>query len=534
MKLRFFSVLPVALFLSLGCQMFSQWTTIHNLSQTSTGVMHVSESEVWATTPNYGGNPGQAKHSVDGGSTWEGQETGIPSGGGSNLRDVASPDSVDIFMIGNDGHLCRNNGMDEWELQNLDSNILRDIHFVNASTGYVRGDNVLYKTTDGGDTWVDISISETLEGISYAHFIEPNIGFLFKNGLGPGVWRSTDGGTSWDYIEFELPDDLTFLDIRDADFIDDQTGFAIGGTYGYVLKTEDAGLTWSFIETGDDDTFQSIDFANGIVGFAAGWYNSVIMTVDGGDSWSQMTTDVPDDMLLHEIDFFGTHGLMTANSGQVMEYILADVAGCTDSEACNYDPAATSDDGTCEYLETYEIVGQLVPLPGITHLYEYTETVGSSYTWTVVGGTITSGQGTASVDVVWDDVLTSEICVVETSADGCVGPAICLEVDVDGTHIPAIDDYSLGLFPNPVLAGDEVSIMFVSNIAWCGVGTTGHSSKKDPLIALVEFLDYSGRAVRSESRPQRKVSTSGLSIGMYFVKVTTTKGEFIVEPLIIR
>ena len=54
---------------------------------------------------------------------------------------------------------------------------------------------------------------------------------------------------------------------------------------------------------------------------------------------------------------------------------------------------------------------------------------GSSYEWTVVGGTITSGQGTGSITVDFGaDAAAKTVRVVETSRFGCVGPATTLLV----------------------------------------------------------------------------------------------------------
>ena len=55
-------------------------------------------------------------------------------------------------------------------------------------------------------------------------------------------------------------------------------------------------------------------------------------------------------------------------------------------------------------------------------------TAGSTYNWTVTNGSITSGQGTNSIQVNFNGVGNSTITVIETSDDGCIAPVITKDV----------------------------------------------------------------------------------------------------------
>ena len=56
----------------------------------------------------------------------------------------------------------------------------------------------------------------------------------------------------------------------------------------------------------------------------------------------------------------------------------------------------------------------------------------STFTWTVTGGTITSGQGTATVSIDWQPgILARSLQVTETSATGCSGKAVSLPLFYD-------------------------------------------------------------------------------------------------------
>lgn len=79
--------------------------------------------------------------------------------------------------------------------------------------------------------------------------------------------------------------------LQAVQFPDSTTGFAVG-YYGTVIRSVDAGLSWtvlSFPSTGDLRSVYFHDAQNGFVAGDSGLYR----TVDGGDSWSTVATPVP-------------------------------------------------------------------------------------------------------------------------------------------------------------------------------------------------------------------------------------------------
>lgn len=131
------------------------------------------------------------------------------------------------------------------------------------------------------------------------------------------------------------------------------------------------------------------------------------------------------------------------------------ILGCTDVFACNYEPGATDDDGSCVTIDIYEIDGVTNPQAGTTETYTYTETAGSLYEWIVVNGTIISGQGTSTIEVEWGDIGEGSITVSETNAEECESEPVTLDVTVP-VGITEINSENLKLFPNP--ASDLITI----------------------------------------------------------------------------
>ena len=137
----------------------------------------------------------------------------------------------------------------------------------------------------------------------------------------------------------------------------------------------------------------------------------------------------------------------------------AEIAGCTDSDACNYDANATDDDGSCTYVESLSIEGNDNAVAGIEETYTYAGPASSVYQWSIDPGTIQSGQGTQTVSVFWNDALTGTLQVIETTATNCVGDTITLEVSVSPNAIDARNTPLFTIYPNPVsdilhIAGD--------------------------------------------------------------------------------
>ena len=122
---------------------------------------------------------------------------------------------------------------------------------------------------------------------------------------------------------------------------------------------------------------------------------------------------------------------------------------CYDPFACNFSTAGIQDDDLCSYVSQYGIVGNTDPYSATLQEYTYTETPGSTYEWTVQGGSVTDGDGTSILSVVWTDEGNGSVCVVETTADGCVGQEVCLDVLVRLSSVQELPQGQFEVYPNP-------------------------------------------------------------------------------------
>lgn len=127
----------------------------------------------------------------------------------------------------------------------------------------------------------------------------------------------------------------------------------------------------------------------------------------------------------------------------------SEIAGCMDIQACNYNALATDDDGSCVYVESLTIAGNLTAMAGVSESYSYPGPASSSYQWSITPGTIQSGQGTTTVSVIWDDAPFGTLQVTETNEAECLGSAVVLEVNITPNNVTSWNNQSMVLYPNP-------------------------------------------------------------------------------------
>jgi uncharacterized delta-60 repeat protein len=122
---------------------------------------------------------------------------------------------------------------------------------------------------------------------------------------------------------------------------------------------------------------------------------------------------------------------------------------------------ATNDCGTSPSSMPLSITVNNTPVPSVSGLatvclnwdadYETIAVTGSSYVWTVTGGTIVSGAGTHSVKVNWNTTGTGTLKVAETTASNCIGTSAVFNVAVDACV--GLDELApnetLVVYPNP-------------------------------------------------------------------------------------
>jgi photosystem II stability/assembly factor-like uncharacterized protein len=198
-------------------------------------------------------------------------------------------------------------GGNTWNLlySAYDDHPFEDIYFVDANLGYSSGGGGMAKTTDGGLSWSPIGTPGEYNDI---HFTNASTGYVVSGWLGNngGILKTTDGGSNWIIVHQGV------LEIKAIDFVDENIGIAVGSD-GIILKTTDEGNSWNTV-TGppDVEVLEDVQFVNSNVIFAVGYsfdiipVSRIIASVDGGSSWTTTYTETTFTALLsfsYSIDF---------------------------------------------------------------------------------------------------------------------------------------------------------------------------------------------------------------------------------------
>jgi photosystem II stability/assembly factor-like uncharacterized protein len=178
----------------------------------------------------------------------------------------------------------------------------RDVYFVNNNLGFAtysafyNGDGAV-KTTDGGMTWDSLTFKNNKHDKKYIYFVDENLGFTSGYST---LYRTTDGGDNWDTLDVAYgPTPGFFEDLNSkVTFINSSTGFF--GRKGHIFKTTDKGDTWTDAPIDNSTEPQQIQFVSDSIGYTVCTTDTFGMprhvffkTTDGGNSWSDLTNELP-------------------------------------------------------------------------------------------------------------------------------------------------------------------------------------------------------------------------------------------------
>ena len=130
--------------------------------------------------------------------------------------------------------------------------------------------------------WEDISIN-TSTSLSSIDFLDNDNGYVTGENL---IYRTSDGGANW---ELSFESDLKF-DFLDVYTLDKDNAFAVGSdrNSALLLRTEDNGLSWIRIPLGDPFSLTkltSITFTSALIGYCTDSKGRILKTIDGGLTW---------------------------------------------------------------------------------------------------------------------------------------------------------------------------------------------------------------------------------------------------------
>lgn len=227
--------------------------------------------------------PNRMYKSTDGGVTWAAMNA--PAVGLNRPSELVMVDDMNGYMLTNNSSIYKTT--DGWLTSvtlTYPSNPLpfKSICFLSTQVGFVAGyRKSVYKTVNGGTTWNSISVTNGLlssgEDLNDIYFINESVGFgVSTNG---NVVKTTDGGATWTLTSLQQ----NHYALQDVFFTDENTGYA-SGPLGEIYRTTDQGVTWTMIDT-DMGIIYDMRQHNGVL-YVTGSGNTFSYSTNNGVTWA--------------------------------------------------------------------------------------------------------------------------------------------------------------------------------------------------------------------------------------------------------
>jgi photosystem II stability/assembly factor-like uncharacterized protein len=188
---------------------------------------------------------------TDGGASWN--IVLFPDG--STIDNIFAIDKNNIWAVGGNIYYSTD-GFQTYSVLPNTGGSAQGFKMFSNTTGYKFTNKTVYKTEDGGASWVPISTINNNSPYFYvnkAAFVDSNTIWLAVNYLNY-LYYSLDSGATWSTVT--IPSKFqTDMDIRDITFIDKNNGWLSAvcplsltnplGNHGEIWKTTDGGHSWN-------------------------------------------------------------------------------------------------------------------------------------------------------------------------------------------------------------------------------------------------------------------------------------------------
>ena len=310
-------LISILAFLFLGTAIFAQnfdWTPQNSgVTVTLNDVFFPDNQTGWAV-----GNDGVIVNTTDGGQTWNAQTSGVTE----ILRAVFFIDTNTGWAVGgsiNKTMIKTTDGGSNWQsiaASNIFSNLMYDIAFADANTGWLATFDSIYMTSDGGTTWVNEGYVTSVKVPSTRAIAVTSDTMAY---IGGSMWRSVSSRQA--EVFYRRPENAPYLwgtsgfdpsvtddHINSIAFINSDIGFA-GSQKGKLLKKTDydPGGIWelNFQLSDENQTIWSLSFPDENHGMfntstdISGTPNALFYhTSNGGDTWSSAPDTIHDFLLV--------------------------------------------------------------------------------------------------------------------------------------------------------------------------------------------------------------------------------------------
>jgi len=158
------------------------------------------------------------------------------------------------------------------------------VYFQNEQTGFISQrafGRKLYRTTNGGSSW------DSVGNFAAANFQFVNSNTVYANDYlnSNQIHKSTNSGLFWVTIESNL-NGFSKLSFRS-----ETEWFGIG--YSNIYRTTNEGINWSNVSEGFNDYLGDVQFINQATGYIASSSGKVYKTTNSGQFWQGYSVNIP-------------------------------------------------------------------------------------------------------------------------------------------------------------------------------------------------------------------------------------------------
>ncbi|RLD75640.1 MAG: hypothetical protein DRJ15_16695, partial [Bacteroidetes bacterium] len=253
----------------------SSWEKVADIEGASLNCLDGTPGEKFMS----GGRSGKIMESKNEGVFW----APVSNGTTFSILDIEMMDEYSGWAVGEEGTILHTtDGGLNWEEQYSGAyGDLEAISILDAQTAFAAGEYNILKTTDSGDTWN--IVRQCPEIIKSVFAVNENT--IWAVGYNGYIIKTHNGGNTWTECSINMD-----INLRDVFFDNTATGWVVGeyfDHYGVIFYTKDIGQTWTLQadSLGFFSAIYSIDFIDENEGWAAGWYDYILHTSDGGNSW---------------------------------------------------------------------------------------------------------------------------------------------------------------------------------------------------------------------------------------------------------
>ena len=237
--------------------------------------------------------------SLDSGKTWK----LLQSVANGNVTTINFMNSQNGYFVGDNYGFTINSG-NNWTTLNT-SNGAIDVYFTSTTVGCKAGTNGIDRTVDTGRTWTRV-LSQPMSSLN---FVDANNGWA---GGSNKIFKTENGGVTW--VETHTG---TYGDVYAIQFTNANNGWFVGLGDNAIYKTTNAGNNWQRIPIAGSP--YDLHFINDNLGYVVTAGGTILKTTNGGNSWTQ-DAKVVGGVFIEVFFLDANHGWAVTLNGTVLRW----------------------------------------------------------------------------------------------------------------------------------------------------------------------------------------------------------------------